>query len=70
MIEHIAGEGETLDYIVWKHYGNTDGRRVETVLAANHGLAGMGPVLPAGTRVVLPEITDAQAAKPGIHLWD
>lgn len=63
-----AAQGDTLDIICWRHYGRTAGV-VEAVLEANPGLADLGPVLPHGQRVVLPE----QAPQPQtqtVQLWD
>jgi len=60
--------GQTVDEIVWKHYGNTLGA-TEVVLVANPGLADHGPLLPSGLLIDLP---DYQPPKPsqGIRLWD
>lgn len=69
MTQYMTSEGDTADYIAWKHYGTQDGRVVEQLVDANPGLADMGPVLPAGVLVSLPEIelqTEAQA----VRLWD
>ena len=60
--------GDVLDAIVWRHYGRQDARIVETVLQANPGLADLGPVLPAGQRVILPPIADP-APREGVRLW-
>lgn len=60
--------GDVLDAIVWQHYGRQDGRIVETVLQANPGLADLGPVLPAGVRVQLPQIAEPEP-REGIRLW-
>ncbi|SEJ71596.1 P2-like prophage tail protein X, partial [Azotobacter beijerinckii] len=51
-----------------RHYGRTAGV-VEAVLEANPGLADLGPILPHGQRVTLPE----QAPQPQtqtVQLWD
>lgn len=48
-------EGDTVDLICHHIYGQTAGV-VEQVLAANPGLAALGPVLPVGTLVNLPEV--------------
>ena len=62
-------EGETVDEIVWRHYGNTVAGALEIVLEANHGLADAGPVLPLGTRITLPEIETPKEAE-AVRLWD
>lgn len=65
----VSREGETLDYICWRHYGATNNQVVESVLAANPGLADFGPVLPAGVEVLLPALA-RPARQAGIRLWD
>ncbi|MBI2382332.1 MAG: tail protein X [Gammaproteobacteria bacterium] len=67
MIVH-AQQGETLDQLVWRHYGQTEGV-VEMVLAANPGLAQLGPVLPHGHPVTLPDLAPPPA-KRLVQLWD
>lgn len=66
----IARSGETVDEICWRALGRT--RDVtEQVLELNPGLAALGPHLPAGTQVELPE--PARAAAPRretVKLWD
>lgn len=44
---------ETLDALCWRALGSTV--PVEAVYAANPGLAALGPVLPIGTAVVIPD---------------
>jgi phage tail protein X len=71
--QYRSKEGDTVDYVAWKHYGRQDGRVVEQVLEANPGLADLGPVLPAGTLVNLPEIASTPTtatATTGVKLWD
>ncbi|NWP54580.1 tail protein X [Escherichia coli] len=50
------------------HYGRTEGV-VETVLAANPGLAELGAVLPHGTAVELPDVQTAPVAET-VNLWE
>ena len=66
---YITREGDTMDFIAWKHYGATTNRVVEKVLDANRGLADRGPILPAGLSITLPEITAPAKAK-GVKLWE
>lgn len=63
-----AAQGDTLDLICWRHYGRTAGV-VEQVLEANPGLARLGPILPHGTLVQLPEIA-TQPQRQTVQLWD
>lgn len=63
-----AQQGDTLDLILYRHYGYTAGI-TEQVLALNPGLAEQGPILPMGTLITLPD-APTQAAAPLIQLWD
>lgn len=65
-----ALDGETIDEICWRMLGRT--RDVtEQVLGLNPGLAAIGPRLPAGTKVALPDLTDlAPAVRDTVQLWD
>ncbi|MBB1200558.1 phage tail protein [Enterobacteriaceae bacterium 89] len=63
----ITQQGDTLDVLCARYYGRT--RDVfEAVLIANPGLAELGPVLPYGTRIELPEV-QASASVESINLW-
>lgn len=64
-----TSEGDTADYIAWKYFGTQSGRVVEQLLEANKGLADIGPLLPAGLLVVLPDI-QPEAAEQAVKLWD
>lgn len=66
-----AQQGDTLDALCWRHYGRT-GTVVEAVLAANPGLADLGPVVPHGTPIDLPELGAASQANTTrlVQLWD
>lgn len=63
-----AIEGDTVDKICHQHYGRTQGT-TEKVLKANPGLAALGPILPSGTLVTLPDDTRGQATKK-VRLWN
>lgn len=63
-----AAQGDTIDAICWRHYGRTAGV-VEQVLDANPGLASLGPILPHGTAVQLPDI-NTQQQRQTVQLWD
>lgn len=64
-----AIQGDMVDMICRREYGDESGF-VEAVLDVNPGLAGIGPVLPAGTQVFLPEITPEPEREPLVTLWD
>ncbi len=68
-MKYITRDGDTVDAIAWRVYGSTSNQVVESVLAANAGLADYGPILPAGVTITLPEIAAPAKAK-GIKLWD
>ena len=71
-LAYRASEGDTVDRIAWLRYG---GHATEAVLAATPGLAALGPRLPAGTLVGLPnEVSGTAAASSSaggrVELWD
>lgn len=64
-----ANQGETLDALCLRVVGRTAGV-VESALAANPGLADLGPVLPIGTPVQLPDATvTTQTETALVQLW-
>ena len=67
----MAVQGDTLDQLCWRHLGRTQGV-VEATLARNPSLAGLAPVLPAGTWIdlVLPSQAAATSGRDTINLWD
>ena len=64
-----AQQGDTVDAICWRHYGRTAGV-VEQVLDANPGLADLGPVIPHGTLIQLPEQAVRAERRQMVNLWD
>lgn len=64
-----ARQGDTLDAICYRVYGTT-ADVTERVLRANPGLAEHGPVLPHGTPVTLPDITQTPSRAPTVQLWE
>lgn len=52
----VKGEGLTLDLILWRRYGVRGRSLVEAALAANPGLAMLGPELPLGTVIIIPDL--------------
>lgn len=69
MLQYRTSDGDTADYIAWKHYGTQDGQVVERLVDANPGLADLGPLLPAGVIINLPEL-EAAGVTEGVKLWD
>lgn len=66
---YIASDGDMVDAICWKHYAKgQQPLAVERVYEANRGLADLGPVLAAGTVVILPDLP-APEATPIVRIW-
>ncbi len=65
----IANQGDTVDAICWRYYGRTAGV-TEAVLDANPGLADLGPVIPHGTAVTLPDASPQAEQRQVVNLWD
>lgn len=69
-ISATAREGETVDEVCWRVLGRTS-NVTEQVLALNPGIAALGPKLPAGTELLLPDLASAAPAlRETIQLWD
>lgn len=62
-------QGDTVDLICWRYYGRTAGV-LEQVLSSNRGLAALGPVLPMGTMITLPDQPVQAGSKQIVQLWD
>ena len=61
-----CSDGDTLDRLCWQHYGSE--AVVPQVLEANPGLAALGPQLPAGALITLPDLAPPPPRR--IELWD
>lgn len=57
----VSGEGLTLDTLLWRRYGQRGRTLVAETLAANPGLAALGPILPPGTTITIPDLPPASA---------
>ncbi|HDR9259638.1 TPA: tail protein X [Burkholderia vietnamiensis] len=68
---YISRDGDTLDYIAFAQYGAATPAILRAVLAANFGLADLGPLLPLGTPVVLPviDVSTQTATDKEVALW-
>lgn len=65
-----ASAGETIDEICWRVLGRT-AAVTEQALDLNPGLADLGARLPAGTQVLLPEVSaSARQVRETVKLWD
>lgn len=65
--QYRVTEGDMLDHICFRYYGENAVGALEQVLAANPGLASHGPKLPAGMVVNLPELEKEETST--IVLW-
>ena len=68
MREIRAIQGDTVDRICHRVYGRTAGV-TEAVYDANPGLADIGPIIPVGTLVKLPEVA-TQPTQATVQLWN
>ena len=64
-----AQQGDTVDMLCLRHLGTTAGV-TEATYALNPGFAALGPALPLGLRVTLPDPPTAPTAPKTISLWD
>jgi phage tail protein X len=62
-------DGDMLDVICKSWYGESS-RYTEAVLEANPGLADLGPVLPSGVVIELPEFPGLSVKPGSVRLWD
>jgi phage tail protein X len=60
----IAGDGIMLDLLLWRRYGVRGKALVEQTLDLNNHLAILGPFLPLGTVVILPDLPPETAVPP------
>jgi len=49
-------DGDMVDEVASRYYGRTSGGEVEAIYAANYRLADLGPELPAGMVIELPDV--------------
>lgn len=64
----IAAQGDTVDSLCWGYYGRTAGV-TEAVLDANPGLADLGPIIPHGTALTLPDAAPQAEQPQVVNLW-
>ena len=63
-------QGDTVDRIAWKQYGNQNPGTVEEELRLNPALSDYDDILPAGLLVVLPEKTVESRPVKSVNLWN
>ena len=68
-VRYRIRDGDSLDAVCWRHYGRQAGA-VEAVLEANPGLSEVGPILPAGLVIGLPELPSTSPEIETVSLWD
>ncbi|HDL7730832.1 TPA: tail protein X [Yersinia enterocolitica] len=64
----LAQQYDTVDAMCWRYYGRTEDV-TEKVLAANPRLSDIGPILPHGYPVEMPEVSAATTTQT-LQLWD
>lgn len=62
-----AMQYDTVDAVCWRYYGRTQGM-TEIVLAANPQLAEVGPFLPHGMEIELPDVVSVPTTQT-VQLW-
>ncbi|MBU2714313.1 tail protein X [Zooshikella harenae] len=68
-MRYLTKQDDNLDAICWLYYGEREvGFYVLQVLAANPDLAELGPFLPAGLTIELPDLPSP--VQPTKKLWD
>ncbi|MDC7784751.1 tail protein X [Rhodoplanes sp. TEM] len=68
----VKSEGQSVDGVIWQRYRWPLPGIVELTLDINPGLAGLGPILPLGTKFELPIVNPREIvpAREVIALWD
>ena len=62
-------QGDTIDALIWRERG-LGPADLDTVLALNPGVAGIGAVLPLGTLITVPDSVPNLAMIETVQLWD
>lgn len=65
----IAQQNDTVDLLCLRHLGATAGV-TEATYRMNPGLADLGPILPLGRAVTLPDLSNNTARVETVQLWD
>lgn len=69
MAQYLTKDGDTLDEIAYRYYGNTNNKVVENIIEENFGITNLAPILPAGILIELPEVKQS-TEKRKVKLWD
>lgn len=66
---YVTRDGDMVDEVVWRHYAEADKSvALALVYEANPGLADLGPALPGGVTVALPDV-QAPIAEKQTRIW-
>ncbi|MEP4031207.1 tail protein X [Roseibium polysiphoniae] len=58
----IRGDNLTLDLLLWRRYGVRGRELMEQALTLNPSLATIGPILPLGAEITLPDLPEQTTA--------
>lgn len=62
--------GDSVPALLYRELGRCDDAAEAALWRLNEGLADLGPVLPSGVWVVLPELEEQAAAAAPVSPWD
>lgn len=69
----VQRQGTRVSVLLWRAYGKpgVTAAMLKSTYALNPGLAALGPILPIGTRLTLPDLETAKAAaaRTGVSLF-
>jgi phage tail protein X len=57
----VQQQGATLDLLLWRAHGRKGQGLVEAALVANPGIAALGPIIPLGTAIDIPDLPASPA---------
>lgn len=66
---YVTQQGDMVDAIAKRAYGDEHAGATEAILAANKGLADLGPTLPANLTIALPDLTRPTPQIASVDLW-
>jgi phage tail protein X len=70
-LNYLSKAGDVLDDVATQQYGVCTAATLAALLIANPGLADIGPILPAGLTIILPEdVTTDAPPVASFSLWD
>ncbi len=67
-ITHITSQGDRLDSLAWKYYG--DATLFAPIVAANFGRGALTPVFPAGVTLVIPILVVSNVQANDLPPWE